>query len=53
MTAPSDWLEGLVKAYVGDSISEDFYREVGPRSTRRPLRWCSRCAASWGRPPSS
>jgi hypothetical protein len=29
MTAPSDWLEGLVKAYVGDSISEDFYREVG------------------------
>ena len=28
-TAPSDWLEGLVKAYVGDSISEDFYREVG------------------------
>ena len=29
MTAPSDWLEGLVKAYVGDSISTDFYREVG------------------------
>jgi tRNA-(MS[2]IO[6]A)-hydroxylase (MiaE)-like len=29
MTAPSDWLEGLVKAYVGDSISEDFYREIG------------------------
>ena len=28
-TAPSDWLEGLVKAYVGDSISTDFYREVG------------------------
>jgi hypothetical protein len=27
-TAPSDWLEGLVKAYVGDSIAADFYREV-------------------------
>ena len=26
--APSDWLEGLVKAYVGDGIAEDFYREV-------------------------
>jgi ferritin-like protein len=29
MTAPSDWLEGLVKAYVGDSIATDFYREIG------------------------
>lgn len=29
MTAPSDWLEGLVKAYVGDSIANDFYREIG------------------------
>jgi ferritin-like protein len=29
MTAPSDWLESLVKAYVGDSIAIDFYREVG------------------------
>jgi hypothetical protein len=27
-TAPSDWLEGLVKAYVGDGIADDFYREV-------------------------
>lgn len=27
-TAPADWLEGLVKAYVGDSIGADFYREV-------------------------
>ncbi len=25
-TAPSDWLEGLVKAYVGDGIAADFYR---------------------------
>ncbi|HEV7826538.1 MAG TPA: ferritin-like fold-containing protein [Mycobacteriales bacterium] len=27
-TAPRDWLEGLVKAYVGDGIADDFYREV-------------------------
>ena len=25
---PSDWLEGLVKAYVGDGLAADFYREV-------------------------
>ncbi len=29
MTGPSDWLESLVKAYVGDSIATDFYREIG------------------------
>lgn len=27
-TRPSDWLEGMVKAYVGDGIAADFYREV-------------------------
>ena len=27
-TAPSTWLEGLVKAYVGDGIATDFYREI-------------------------
>lgn len=27
-TAPSDWLEGLVKAYVGDGLAQDFYRAV-------------------------
>ncbi len=27
-TAPSDWLEGLMKAYVGDGVGADFYREV-------------------------
>ena len=27
-TAPSDWLEGMVKAYVGDAIGLDFYREI-------------------------
>lgn len=37
-TAPSDWLEGLVKAYVGDGIAADFYRmaadvlDPGPRA---------------------
>jgi hypothetical protein len=27
-TAPADWLEGLVKAYVGDGIAVDFYRVI-------------------------
>ena len=27
-TPPADWLEGLVKAYVGDGIAADFYRAV-------------------------
>jgi hypothetical protein len=27
-TRPSDWLEGLVKAYVGDGIADDFFREI-------------------------
>jgi hypothetical protein len=27
-TAPKDWLEGLIKAYVGDGLAADFYREV-------------------------
>ncbi|MGV1007068.1 MAG: ferritin-like fold-containing protein [Dermatophilaceae bacterium] len=27
-THPTDWLEGLVKAYVGDGIARDFYREM-------------------------
>ena len=27
-TAPSDWLESLVKAYVGDGFAADFYREI-------------------------
>ena len=27
-TAPADWLEGPVKAYVGDNIAADFYREI-------------------------
>lgn len=27
-TAPRDWFEGLVKAYVGDGLAADFYREI-------------------------
>lgn len=27
-TKPSGWLEGLVKAFVGDGIATDFYREI-------------------------
>ncbi len=27
-TRPADFLEGLVKAYVGDGIAQDFYREL-------------------------
>lgn len=27
-TAPADWYEGLVKAYVGDGLAHDFYREI-------------------------
>ena len=27
-TAPADWYESLIKAYVGDGLAADFYREV-------------------------
>ena len=27
-TRPRTWLEGLVKAYVGDGLASDFYREI-------------------------
>jgi hypothetical protein len=27
-TAPRSWLESLVKAYVGDGLAADFYREI-------------------------
>jgi hypothetical protein len=27
-TAPGDWYEGLIKAYVGDGLAADFYREI-------------------------
>jgi tRNA-(MS[2]IO[6]A)-hydroxylase (MiaE)-like len=28
LTKPGTWLEGLIKAYVGDGMAADFYREV-------------------------
>jgi hypothetical protein len=28
LTAPSTWLESVVKAYVGDGMADDFYREI-------------------------
>lgn len=31
LTEPHDWLERLVKAYVGDGIATDFYREIAGR----------------------
>lgn len=27
-TRPADWFEGLIKAYVGDGLADDFHREV-------------------------
>jgi hypothetical protein len=43
-TAPSDWFESLVKAYVGDGIGADFYTElaefVDPRTRELVLEVC-------------
>lgn len=36
-TRPSTWLEGVVKAYIGDGIAADFYREVS-RFVDEPTR---------------
>lgn len=37
-TTPSDWLEGLIKAYVGDGLATDFYREVSAYITDADTR---------------
>ena len=37
-TDPSDWFEGLIKAYVGDGLATDFYREVSAFVTDEPTR---------------
>jgi hypothetical protein len=34
-TEPRDWLEALTKAYVGDSVADDFTREVAAFLGRR------------------
>lgn len=30
-TSPRDWLEALVKVYVGDAVGDDFFRAVAPK----------------------
>jgi 1,2-phenylacetyl-CoA epoxidase catalytic subunit len=37
-TQPSDWYEGLIKAYVGDGMAADFYREVSQYVTDEATR---------------
>ena len=37
-TEPNDWLEGLIKAYVGDGLATDFYREVAGSLQDRQTR---------------
>jgi len=37
-TDPSDWFEGLIKAYVGDGLAADFFREVSAFVTDEPTR---------------
>jgi hypothetical protein len=37
-TEPSDWYEGLIKAYVGDGMAADFYREVAQLITDESVR---------------
>ena len=37
-TLPSDWLEGIIKAYVGDGLATDFYREVAAFVTDEATR---------------
>ncbi|HLS39198.1 MAG TPA: ferritin-like fold-containing protein [Ornithinicoccus sp.] len=47
-TRPRDWLEGLVKAYVGDGIARDFYREIGGRLPEQDARLVHRVLADAG-----
>ena len=37
-TEPNDWFEGLIKAYVGDGLATDFYREVAAFVSDEPTR---------------
>jgi len=43
-TKPTDWLEGLMKAFVGDGIALDFYKEISsyvdPRTRELVLEVC-------------
>ncbi|MBC7374870.1 MAG: hydroxylase [Frankiales bacterium] len=37
-TPPNDWLESIVKAYLGDGLATDFYREVAAFLQDEPTR---------------
>jgi hypothetical protein len=37
-TEPKDWLEALTKAYVGDAIADDFFREIADHLTEPDRR---------------
>ncbi len=37
-TSPNDWYEGLIKAYIGEGLATDFYREVAERMTEPDAR---------------
>ncbi len=47
-TRPSNWLEGLVKAYVGDGLAADFYREVATFLPEPDCRLVQEVLASTG-----
>ena len=63
---PADWLEGLIKAYVGDGLANDFFREIAAyldpdtrdlvvvvgRGRRRPLGVRRRAGARGRSPPT-
>ena len=38
LTPPNDWLESIIKAYVGDGLATDFYREVAAFVQDGPTR---------------
>ncbi|GAA3442109.1 ferritin-like fold-containing protein [Planomonospora venezuelensis] len=48
-TAPGDWLEVLVKAYVGTGIALDFYREAAARVDEETRRLVEEVLADEGR----
>ena len=47
-TKPSTFLEGLVKAYVGDGIAQDFYREISVYVDDRTRRLVDRTMSDVG-----
>ena len=53
-TAPADWLEGLVKAYVGRRDRRRLLPgDLGAARRRDPRSWCSRSSLTPGTPSSS